>query len=1092
MHGNTLMSASAGTGKTFWLATHYIRLLLAGAKPSKIVALTFSRAAAMEIYVKITDRLSKAALSDEAAVEESKLLFTSVDGEDADLISALRRTYANGSVAKEAFTSLLRELISEQYLGTIATIDSFILRLVKIFPLELGLHGAVELIDDVQVKRELADICTKLFLEKDPVRNEEFRTALGVMASGSALRTFAGQVDKGVDDWRESYLDNPEARSETGINVPETVAQFVQKYAQFLADDDAALVKRQKIVDALNVIFAEIPEEKTEVRNMVADLCGQVAAIGAQGKASDLPQSMKKLLVAYQGREEAGGAICGSFARKGTKNADLLAKKEFKFEGREADVISCAVELVIGKLICGLVAIQKGAGMVVAQIEKRYSSAVREMGRLAFSDLSRYAGGMERGADRTNVEYRMDAQVDHWELDEFQDTSRPQWKTLENLVSEALQDDERTVSVVGDGKQAIYGWRKGDAKIFDEELPATGNYRCSALDLSFRYGENTADFVNALFGPQGPIGPVIQNLPKCVEFLNNKWYAHWPDHKSSRAGKNDDYVRFVEVTPPAADAPAAEPDDDVGSAVQAIRADLVGVVSRLWDSRRGESIAILVRTNSQGADCAQALRAFCPGIPVVFEGESNVADTPVVQVLLSLLHLAEHPEDSFDRAFVGASPLASGLDAWRRSDPAIASASGAVPADLATAVSRSLSREGLARTLQRLVAACRNVFAGNPFTEKRIDSFLRCASDFEQQMDGSVRYADFAAYLEEQTERDISTPGAVKVLTIHRAKGLGFDHVVVPLLEGRGSFMAPQSGTHLVAPDGTWILPYVSADARSLFPDLQAAYEQQSAQTFLDNLCTYYVALTRAKVGTTIILPPPPKKPNCSFAQVLRELFASPVGAENRVKWANEGLVQAAGGGKDEERVAAPEAFPEGAGGIRLLTPSKAHLFGGEWYGADTLFKATENEGCKHGTAVHEAFEQIEWADTPEAREAIAAQLSDGVAASAEFMRAFERTSDVVALWREKSFERREGKEWTSGQMDRVVFYGKDKAVIYDFKTNSARGYASTEAFRQHLRDTYAEQMAAYRAAVTALTGRTQVESFLLSTAIGEAIRIGP
>ncbi len=72
LEGNLLIRASAGTGKTFALATRYLRLMLLGkVDPAKIVALTFSRAAAQEIYTKILERLWKAAASEDGAKVES-------------------------------------------------------------------------------------------------------------------------------------------------------------------------------------------------------------------------------------------------------------------------------------------------------------------------------------------------------------------------------------------------------------------------------------------------------------------------------------------------------------------------------------------------------------------------------------------------------------------------------------------------------------------------------------------------------------------------------------------------------------------------------------------------------------------------------------------------------------------------------------------------------------------------------------------------------------------------------------------------------------------------------------------------------------
>ena len=134
LEGNLLIRASAGTGKTFALATRYLRLMLLDkVDPAKIIALTFSRAAAQEIYTKILERLWRAAEDENNAKDES-----------TEICKGLGLAE---SWNKETFASLLRSLLDTQHLGTIATLDSFILRMVRNFPLEMGFQHAVEVLD---------------------------------------------------------------------------------------------------------------------------------------------------------------------------------------------------------------------------------------------------------------------------------------------------------------------------------------------------------------------------------------------------------------------------------------------------------------------------------------------------------------------------------------------------------------------------------------------------------------------------------------------------------------------------------------------------------------------------------------------------------------------------------------------------------------------------------------------------------------------------------------------------------------------------------------------------------------------------------
>ena len=124
----TVIEASAGTGKTFSLVTRLLRLIFNETSPERIVALTFSRMAAGEIFNSFIERLSKAAGCEAVAAEESERMGKKLTTRD--------------------FAMKLREVISRQHLSQIGTLDSFLMRIVRMIPLELGLEGEVAVMSD--------------------------------------------------------------------------------------------------------------------------------------------------------------------------------------------------------------------------------------------------------------------------------------------------------------------------------------------------------------------------------------------------------------------------------------------------------------------------------------------------------------------------------------------------------------------------------------------------------------------------------------------------------------------------------------------------------------------------------------------------------------------------------------------------------------------------------------------------------------------------------------------------------------------------------------------------------------------------------
>ena len=120
------------------------------------------------------------------------------------------------------------------------------------------------------------------------------------------------------------------------------------------------------------------------------------------------------------------------------------------------------------------------------------------------------------GDARLYIDWRLDARIDHWLLDEFQDTSQVQWSVLRNLVDEAVQDPGGTRSFfyVGDAKQAIYNWRGGDSRLFREifrhyNAAVPDTIGVERLDRSYRSGGAVIAMVNRVLGDGAALGRLL-------------------------------------------------------------------------------------------------------------------------------------------------------------------------------------------------------------------------------------------------------------------------------------------------------------------------------------------------------------------------------------------------------------------------------------------------------------------------------------------------------------------------------------------------------------------------------------------------------
>ena len=948
MNANVLIEASAGTGKTQALAERLIALIRSGVKPQEIVALTFSRAAAGEIFERFVTLLAERAEKD----------------------------------PKDA--ALLREVLATQHLSQIGTLDSFLMRIVRSFPLELGLVGELTMMDDYEAAAERARVSFGILRRTDATVKRAFDEAFALAMNRENVRSFTETYREFVKAWHERFLSMPEPQAwgdAARLGLPSSV----------LSPSSPADLAR--FADALEGFVDS--DAWREFVAWVRDFRGSFA--GAKGFAKKFVEMGADLF--------AGAAV------------EVKYRKDHVFVGAQAAAIRKAFSALYGSAVRLKLEMARGVYTLVSAFERDYAKSVRAAGRLVFSDVPRLILGLDAAA-RQALEYRMDSKVRAWALDEFQDTSREQWKALVGLIDEAKQSDgEKSLFVVGDRKQAIYGWRNGDVGIFTRER-TSGAYEVGELKKSWRYGPPIVEAVNRVFVR----GRLAEEFPG--------WEA--PEHETAKGGL-DGFVQTVE-------SPGPKKEDFVEPVFNALQA--VDPVAR------GISAAILVRTNPMGEMLASALKA--KGLKgVVWEGESAILDTPALLAFLDALALADHPGDR------------QAYEHFRRSPLAAAKYGAAVPdaATVSQEFALSFATKGLVRTFRELRATLPEdpAVAWSAFTEDRFTDLLRAAAEFERTMTAGVRLGDFVAYLRACTKRNVAEPGKVKVMTIHRSKGLGFDYVVLPLYEHEALDAEPEGP---LVGDG-WILPDPGAKASAAFPALRDAAERRRERSEQEELCAYYVAMTRAKRAMTIVLHPAAKTDSAArrFSQFVREAIPEPIG---NPKWhqAFAAATHSVEEGKPSEHRGIGASGHRGKRtAVKRRLPSLSFQTGES---AANLFAAAgaRQAALARGVAAHAEYERIEWIDAARA--------------TGDLERALVKPADLTALWRERSFEVWAEGEWTSGRFDRVVFTGTGaarRATVYDFKTNRRLRGEGEEDFARRMRETYAGQMSAYRRALVALTG---------------------
>ncbi len=1047
---NLLIRASAGTGKTYALATRYLRLMLLGkVDPAKIVALTFSRAAAQEIYTKILERLWTAADSDDNAKKES------------EEISKASKTPKLWN--KSEFASLLRSLIDTQHLGTIATLDSFILRMVRNFPLEMGFQHAVEVLDSAGEDDALKDALRAILQGTE--KTDDFIKVFAATRDGKLPRVLNDKIKSLLKTWRKFYERYPDCRNWTVESMLKALGIPV----------------KSECPDLSSLPFCEIQQKN--VVSYEERFVGLCRAYDGSTQVFDVTEGVRKLMLHFVHNSDAESY------EYDFRNLHYV----FNCGKDGADAIRAAIRHMFNLRVQRLLKQVKAKIDFVGFIEEVYNRNSRRKGKLTFSDFTKFSSAREdseKALALENLEYRFDEKFDHWALDEFQDTSELQWACLKSLVFEAATSGGgRTVMTVGDLKQSIYTWRGGNDGPF-MEMMSWGAFTDSAfgkiddLNTSYRYEKNICDFINAVFGEKSlrTSGVLPSERIKAIErwLSSDCWKVHEPVFKDG-VPKAGDYVKVLGV-------PDSEGEAKMNVLLPALENELKRIRSQHNDVDSSESVGILVRTNDDGNEVAEYLRS--RGFKVVWEGMSAVSDLPVVNALVDLLRLSEHPADTFAWKTVSQLfPVCSILFPQKNGDELSA-------AFVSSIVAANLSHQGLSRTLQKYCHALLEDSAGlDQLSKQRLREMVALAVAYEQRNANRFSIDGFEAFLAASFKREQGTSsGVVRILTIHRSKGLTLDRVIVPLAEGATWLADIDDQELLCAPEGGWVLPHLSVDEAALNPKTAKALSERLDESLLSNIRMWYVALTRARKAMYIITPLVERNEEKPF---FRDVIASAFADFKRLPAPNECEIIFEQGVEPEFTPRSDKNGKDGcaeheswhheklAETVERVSPSSSghHDFA---VPASYLFSESAGEAAKKGTEIHGQYEAVEWAD-----EKTLAALPKA------FHVAFVKPGPEATLWREKSYEiYREGDgkgEWETGQFDRVVFTGEGderEAVIYDFKTNALRSGESIEAFEQRMIRTYSSQMSAYRAALGTLMGLSanRIRSVLLLQSTGSAV----
>ncbi len=441
-HAHVWLSASAGTGKTQVLSARVLRLLLAGVAPERILCLTFTKAGAAEMAERVHNILARWVQVDDVSLFED--------------LESLEE--ASGPIARAKARLLFAKVLDATGGGLkIQTIHSFCQSLLAAFPLEAGLVPGFRPLDE-RAQAELSRSALIAMIEQ--AERSHDRPLL------AAIETLALRLgEKGATDYLAKCV--PATRALDAL--PDDMAGALLDYLDLPTGDVQAYIARQcadaAISDAdLRRLAASNRDWGSKTGLAIADTIAQWLAANGEGRAA-LVEALLGCLVTKDG------------LAKNRSNEKLL--------GVDPDYAEIAEDVgrklkALADLPAQVAYVREAAqGLAAGRAYARaYAAAKRRAGVVDFDDLIGRTSallGTEGIADW--IRYKLDQRIDHILVDEAQDTNAQQWDLVGAVVSDYFETDPddvrgagRTLFVVGDSKQAIFGFQGTSPRAFVEAL----------------------------------------------------------------------------------------------------------------------------------------------------------------------------------------------------------------------------------------------------------------------------------------------------------------------------------------------------------------------------------------------------------------------------------------------------------------------------------------------------------------------------------------------------------------------------------------------------------------------------------------------
>ena len=817
----SVYKASAGSGKTFTLATEYIRLLVENPLSYRnILAVTFTNKATEEMKMRILSQLYG--------------IWKQLP-DSSDYLEVIRQKtgFETNFISERAGIALANLLHNYNYFR-VETIDTFFQSVLRNMARELDLTTNLRIglndyqVEELAVDQLIADLSTTdvmlQWILKYIMENISEDKAWNII---SQIKNFGHTIFR--DDYKAVSRQLEQKMQEEG---------FFEDYTRRLRE------MRQMAEEHMKEIAESFFDNLEGEGLTIDDLANK-----SRGIAGFFLKLRKGIF--DPSIENASVANCLGSPEK------WCAKTHPR-----RDLIVMLAETTLGDILRYAVSerprqwkLYKSADLtlrhlnqlrLLSSIEQKVHELNESANRFLLSDTQQLLHSLIGESDSPFIFEKIGTQLEHVMIDEFQDTSTVQWQNFRVLLAEAMSHEGSSNLIVGDVKQSIYRWRSGDWRLLNdiEQQFNTQQIETLPLKTNYRSERGIITFNNAFFRQAADLEYATQR--ELGESEANQLQRAYADVEQLIPDKRQSggYVD-IRLLPGS--------DDYQDLTLQHIAQTIADLISQ---GIRQQDIAILVRANASIPHIAHYFMEQMPQVTIVSDEAFRLDASQAVCLLVHALRLLIHPDDLLTKAAIVRTYHCDVLGEHDEENELLLSTTDLdshLPEDYIAHFDQLLSLP-LYDLVERLYAI---------FGLETLDTQSAYVSAFYDRLSDYVNEnaTDISDFLREWDETLCSKTiqsdenEGVRIFSIHKSKGLEYDHVIIPFcdwtIERSGNILwcTPTEEPFSDLP----IAPIDYSQKQMMGTIYEQDYLHEHLQNTVDNLNLLYVAFTRARKSLYVI-----------------------------------------------------------------------------------------------------------------------------------------------------------------------------------------------------------------------------------------------